>query len=245
MNSLYLILDLATFAVPLLLSFDKRVAYYKRWKWIFPGIALMGLIFLSWDVVFAARGVWGFNDDYLIGVRMLGLPLEEWLFFLVVPYSCLFIYESLRAWFPAFNPLAGTSRWIALVLGLILLVLIGLHPDRIYTVVNFSLGSAILLFMAWSNPKWGGRFWMAFFIALAPFFVMNGILTGSFLPEPIVWYSAEGIMGPRMWTIPVEDTIYAFSMLWIPTVVLEFFRLRAGSRAKSGAPESSQIPLTS
>jgi lycopene cyclase domain-containing protein len=81
MNNLYLYIDLLTISAPLLLSFDKKVAFYKNWKYLFPAIFIMGVFFIAKDAIFAAYEIWGFNDKYLIGFRMLGLPIEEWLVF--------------------------------------------------------------------------------------------------------------------------------------------------------------------
>ena len=48
---------------------------------------------------------------------------------------------------------------------------------------------------------------------ITPFFLVNGILTGSGLPEPIVWYNDAENFGLRLGTIPVEDAIYNLGML--------------------------------
>ncbi len=96
MNNLYLYIDLLTISAPFLLSFDKRVAFYKQWKYLFPAILLMAVVFIAKDVIFAANAIWGgFNDTYLVGFRILGLPIEEWMFFFVVPYAIVFIYACL------------------------------------------------------------------------------------------------------------------------------------------------------
>ena len=92
----YLGLDLFTLAFPLLRSFEPRMQYWRKWPGLFTGIAVMATVFLIWDAIFTANGVWGFNPRYLTGPRFFHLPIEEWLFFLVVPYSCVFLYEVMR-----------------------------------------------------------------------------------------------------------------------------------------------------
>jgi lycopene cyclase domain-containing protein len=71
-----------------------------------------------------------------------------------------------------------------------------------------------------------GYFWMAYFIHLVPFFIVNGILTGAVTPEPVVIYNSKEIIGIRLYTIPIEDTIYALTCLLLPITILEQIRQR-------------------
>ena len=98
MKYLYLLIDGLTLAGPLVLSFDRRVAFFRRWKYLFPSIGLMMAIFVPWDIAFTHMGVWGFNPQYLSGYRIFNLPIEEVLFFVVVPYACVFIYDCLNSY---------------------------------------------------------------------------------------------------------------------------------------------------
>ena len=56
---------------------------------------------------------------------------------------------------------------------------------------------------------------------LIPFLIVNGLLTGSFLDNPIVWYSELEIVGYRIFTIPVEDAFYCMAMMLIYTTVMQ------------------------
>jgi lycopene cyclase domain-containing protein len=59
-------------------------------------------------------------------------------------------------------------------------------------------------------------------VILIPFFLVNGVLTGSWIPEQVVWYNDEQSLGIRMGTIPVEDTIYNLGMLLTVFAVMEW-----------------------
>ena len=145
--SYYLILNLLSVSFPLAWSFDRRIDYYKKWPALFLGTVLVGGVFIIWDVVFTRMGVWGFNPDYLVGVDIINLPLEEWLFFLLIPYACLFIYESLNYFIPS-RPLKKVTKPILMALIPVLLVIGVWHYDRWYTAVTlistslFSCGTA-------------------------------------------------------------------------------------------------------
>lgn len=67
-----------------------------------------------------------------------------------------------------------------------------------------------------------GYFWFAYLVHLIPFLLVNGVLTGAVTPEPVVFYNATEIIGLRIVTIPIEDTIYALTCLLIPITVMEY-----------------------
>ncbi|MEP5612704.1 MAG: lycopene cyclase domain-containing protein, partial [Cyclobacteriaceae bacterium] len=121
MQWLYFILMGGSLIFPLAWSFEKRVSYHKNWKSLFPAIFLTALFFLFWDEVFTQRGVWGFNDSYISGIKFGSLPLEEILFFIVVPFSCVFIYECVGYFLPG-NKAFRKVRALTYALGVFLLI---------------------------------------------------------------------------------------------------------------------------
>lgn len=218
---LYLLLDILTLAGPMARSFEPRIAFYKRWKGLFLGIAVTGTVFIVWDVLFTKWGVWGFNDHYLCGVKLGNLPLEEYLFFIVVPYACVFIYAVLN-YFIKRDLVGKAAVPIATVLGIGLIVAAAWFNDRAYTVTTFSLLGIFLLLHAWVLKSWWlGRFLLGYAVALIPFFIVNGILTGSFIDSPIVWYNNAENLGIRMGTIPFEDTFYGMLLVGGVTWIYE------------------------
>jgi lycopene cyclase domain-containing protein len=70
--------------------------FTKAGSSIWPGMAITGLVFVLGCAVHYIHGVWSFNDQYITGIKFMGLPLEEILFFLTVPFSCMFIYACLN-----------------------------------------------------------------------------------------------------------------------------------------------------
>lgn len=219
----YLYLIIFTISAPFLLSFDKKVAFYREWKYLFPAILIMAVFFIGKDVLFAASNIWGFNDRYLIGIRMLGLPLEEWLFFIVVPYACVFIYACLLAYLKS-DPLRNIHQPLLYVLSLILLLTGILYYDRLYTSIIFILTALMLLYNLYRKQAWLSMFLLSYLVSWIPFLLVNGILTGSFLAEPIVWYDNSQNLGIRVFTIPIEDSIYNLMMLMMTVQLMEWFK---------------------
>jgi lycopene cyclase domain-containing protein len=223
--SLYLILMLASFGPCFLLSFDKKVAFYKNIRFLAPAIFLVATAFLVWDEFFTIHAIWGFNPDYLQGLYLGSLPIEEVLFFFIIPYCCVFIYEVLIAYFPNVS-LQTTTKIVSLIIVLFGTTLALTHLDNWYTLSACALAVLIVVFGMQGKYIWYPRAIFAFLVAQLPFLIVNGILTGIATPEPVVWYSAFHIVGIRIFTIPIEDVFYNFSML-IPIIGLyHFFKAR-------------------
>jgi lycopene cyclase domain-containing protein len=65
----YFIILAASVAVPFALSFDKKVGFYKKWKYLFPAMVVPALLYIAWDIYFTWQGVWSFNEKYVTGVK--------------------------------------------------------------------------------------------------------------------------------------------------------------------------------
>ncbi|MBU1579557.1 MAG: lycopene cyclase domain-containing protein [Bacteroidetes bacterium] len=223
MDNLYLYINLLTLSAPLLLSFDKKVAFFKQWKYLFPAIFIMGVFFIAKDVIFAATEIWGFNDRYLIGFRMLGLPIEEWMFFLVVPYAIVFIYACLVVYVKK-DVLAKIHRPFFVILSIVLIGVGLFYYDRLYTSVVFIITALLLLYNVYKKQPWLSYFLLAYLVSLIPFLIVNGALTGYFTEEPIVWYDNSHNLGIRILTIPIEDTVYSLLMMLMTVQLMEWLK---------------------
>jgi lycopene cyclase domain-containing protein len=218
----YLIINILTIFFPVVLSFDKRVAFYKSWKYIWPGMALTGVLFLFWDVLFTINGVWSFNDQYIIGIKFFGLPLEEILFFLTVPFACIFIYACLN-YYVKWQPDKAVARSISGLLALGCVFILMANFDKLYTAVTFGLLPVLLLVLLFViKAEWLGRFYMAFMVSLIPFYIVNGLLTSI----PVVLYNNDQNLGIRVGTIPFEDHFYSMALLLMNVGFFEYFKSR-------------------
>ncbi len=229
----YLLLDLLTLSFPLVRSFESRIKFVRFWPGVFLGIAVMSLLFIPWDVWFTSKEVWGFNERFISGIKIANLPVEEWLFFIVVPFACAFIYEVLNYFLPN-SPLKPVQDKVTSLLILVSFVLSVLFVDRLYTFTTFSLLCLLLIWHLLINRSdYLGQFFLAFIIIQIPFLLVNGALTGLFTDEPIVWYNNAENLNLRILTIPVDDIGYNMLMLLIVITVLEQYKVRKFSGALS------------
>lgn len=235
--SYYLWINLLALSVPMLVTFDKRLKFYRNWKYLFPAIIGTMLIFVPWDAGKTSLGVWGFNPEHLQGIYLFNLPVEEWMFFIAIPYACMFTYHSFE-YLIRKDYLAPFAQPFTLFIIALLLVVAAFNPERWYTFITFvSTAIFLTLHLFVFKSTYLGRFYMMYFATLIPFFLVNGALTGMFTPEPVVWYNDTRNLGIRLGTIPIEDAVYGLFMLLLNTTIYEWLRKRDLQKSPEVAKE--------
>lgn len=226
MKYTYLLIDFFTIIVPFIFSFHPKLRFYKTWAAFFPAVVLTGLIFIWWDSYFTALGVWGFNKQYLIGISAGNLPLEEILFFFCIPYACVFTYHCLDLFIKKTLP-AHLESILTNALIVIFTVIGLLSHDKIYPMVTFITLAALLAISKYAfKVNWLAKFYLIYGVLLFPFLIVNGLLTGTGLENPVVWYNADRIFGIRIHTIPVEDVFYGMALILMNLLIYKFLILR-------------------
>lgn len=150
---LYLSLNILSFAVPFLFSFHPKLKFYKLWRYFLPATFIMMAFFIPWDIIFTQNGFWGFNEKYLSGIYFNNLPIEEWLFFICIPYACLFTIYAFKNLMPKFCFSNDTTAVFYFTIQTLLIVTLLYSYDRWYTAINF--GYAIVLMALVFNYKRG------------------------------------------------------------------------------------------
>lgn len=211
----YLLINFFTVIVCFLFSFHPKIKFNRYFKAFFMASALVAVFFIAWDAWFTKIGVWWFNDKYLLGFRIFGLPIEEILFFICIPFSCVFTYFCLDKFFNL-NWKPTPERILVIVMMIFFLIIGIVYHDRIYTFVTMLTTVATLFVLHFIlKVNWIGKATVIYLILSPGFLGVNGILTGTGLESPIVNYNLNNFIGIRMWTIPVEDAVYGFEMiLW-------------------------------
>jgi lycopene cyclase domain-containing protein len=218
---LYLLIDLGAISLPFLFSFHPKANFSKKWKYLWPAIILPAIFFLIWDQFFTAMGIWGFNPDYIMGIYLFDLPIEEILFFICIPYACVFTYEAV-GYFSKRDHLKSFTNVITGLLILVLLILSVTNTHRWYTFITFLLCALFLIYLHFiAKPTYLGKFYISYLFILIPFVLVNGVLTGTGLESPVVWYNNAENLGIRLGTIPVEDTMYGMLLILMNVSIFE------------------------
>ncbi len=220
----YFFLLAISIAGPLALSFDKKVAFYTKWKFLFPAMILPVLFYIVWDIIFTKIGIWEFNPVYNIGFYLYNLPIEEILFFIIVPYCCLFIYECIRCYFPNLKNKVAADIFLK-ILAMLLFVVAIIFYKKYYTSFTFIFNAIFIAFIYWRRQYFKAfdavSFLVSYAIILIPFLIVNGFLTAL----PVVKYNHAQNLGIKIYTIPFEDTFYG--MLLILMIVVGYEKLKA------------------
>jgi lycopene cyclase domain-containing protein len=232
---LYLYILIASAHIPLVFT-----VFYSdfiiRWKNFFISTSIVAFVFLIWDALFTKAGIWEFNEEYCVGLKLFMMPIEEWLFFYVIPFCSLFIHFVLISSFQHFILRKNPTRIITVILIVITCLILFNNLSKAYTAINgvFLLTALVIGFIF--HQKLLQRFLLSFLIILIPFFIVNGILTGLITESPIVKYNDLENLGVRVFTIPVEDIGYAFSMLFGNLMIFEW--LNRNQEIKADVPIS-------
>ncbi len=210
MHAEYLLLNLVMVAGPLWLARRPGAGIAGHWGAALRSILAMGVPFLVWDAAVTGRH-WWFNEAYVLGPAIAGLPFEEILFFFTVPFACLFTWRSVFAEGEA-RPREGLRvlqrlPWVTAPLGAALFV-----GGRQYTGLTLLAFSAVCVWdrRAGTHLLLQPRF-LAFLAAVVGFTcIFNGYLTA----RPVVLYGVDYQLDFRIVTIPVEDFGYGIALIY-------------------------------
>jgi len=194
--------------------------FYARWRYYLPGLFLTAFFFLIWDYFKTRYGVWSFNDRYIIGILFFGMPIDEYLIFIAIPYACTFIYESL-GYYNKRRVFPDAVKYLVWFFSALLFVSSFFFIHRAYTFsVFFLLGIVFPLATYVLNGAKLDRFIQMYLISLVPMFIVNGLLTAL----PVVIYDNTQNLEIRIGTIPIEDFFYSAILLVMNVAMYEWMK---------------------
>jgi len=220
MNTEYLIFNLIVISGPLSLSFDRRVHFIDKWNNVFKAILISLVVFVAWDTIVTGRH-WWFSDQYTLGFNIVRLPIEEWLFFITIPYASLFIWEVFAAYFKNRElkrlQAVRSILYFGIPLGIVLFFM-----GKEYTgLVLIALGLVALL--DWKlKMKLFTQIRTIQYLAISALamLIFNGYLTW----RPVVMYSEAYQLNARIFTIPIEDFGFGYALILLCTILYEKFK---------------------
>jgi lycopene cyclase domain-containing protein len=91
----YLLLMAGCLLVTLPLELVLGVRVYRRPGALLSAVLPVVVVFSVWDVLGILAGHWSYHPEFVTGARLaFGMPVEELVFFIVVPICGLLTYEA-------------------------------------------------------------------------------------------------------------------------------------------------------
>lgn len=222
----YLIFNIIVLAGPLFFGSFKKFYFVKYWKPAIISIVFSAIPFIIWDV-FVTNRHWYFADKYTLGLKILELPIEEIMFFITVPFACLFTWVMLKKfwnvnhkkYFKSAKTFDDNFFISVISVFFLFLILIALIFTKEYTSISltFLIGSIIFDKMYGAN-LFGNKLFRIYLSIVSLFtLIFNGYLTW----RPIVTYNEAYQIGFRIFTIPFEDFLFGYSLIILSTTIFE------------------------
>lgn len=211
----YLLFNIIVF----LPAFLGKIIFFKRFflleKQLLKSIIIVGLIFIIKDLI-SVNFFWRFNDQYILGLKFLGLPIEELMFFFTVPYSTLFVYMIVEDFFPNKKIVLKPAIFILISIIFFLVMFYSLNNNKLYLFYITFFYYLTLMIIRKKLSFNLIRFYLVIFILTL---IFNFYLTA----RPVVIYNNDYLVGLKVGTIPVEDFLYSFSLF---NLLLYFFKFK-------------------
>ena len=186
MNFEYLIFNAVVISGPAFFGSLKCCYIWHHLKTLLVAIAIPAIPFLLWDV-FVTGTHWHFNSEYVSGIKIINLPIEEILFFITVPFACLFTWEMIIR---RLKEKTINIQWFRLILYLALPV--GIYFFSIgkqYTglTLSFLFVANLVDQLLKTNLLFDGRFYFYLLLIVIFTLIFNGYLTW----RPVVTYGVD------------------------------------------------------
>jgi len=222
MMPIYAQLLLFSIIIPFIFSFHSKINFFKHWISFIKANLITLIPFIIWDELFTRNGIWGFNKEHLYGIYIANLPLEEILFFIIIPYCCVFTYYVMKKFESYNNP---KMQKMSLTIGAIILITGIILNSYLYTTITFISLGILLILVSCTNSKLLPTFYLTYLIITITFFIIiNGTLTGGTLENAPVWYNDSENLNIRIWTIPIEDFFYSMLLMLSNIYLFEIFK---------------------
>ncbi|AAT44119.1 lycopene cyclase domain-containing protein [Picrophilus oshimae] len=183
-------------------------------------------VYIVWDSLSVTYHVWTFNKKYITGIMVYNLPVEEILFFFVVPFSTFLIYESID-YIKNDSFISKTSRIKKIMF--IIAILFILNAIYFYSYIYMLLASVFTAFIILLTLKImpslyrSSNYWLFIIIMYIPFIVFDHFLTSL----PVFTYGVHAIINIRILSIPVEEFIYVYSLMNFYALFYNIYKKRS------------------
>lgn len=220
-NFWYLLILFALAGLTMFLFLKKTIVFIMEIKYMLPAIIFSSAIFILFNKRLLETGIVEFNPNYLIGKNLFNLPVEEWLFLLVISFFSFSVYLLVADRFANFEkhkPFVAISA--------VLLVFLGFEAwTSREKLVPFFIFFLLVIYFGYTLFRNRfkihlAKFFISYLIVAIPFLAIKAILNSL----PVVTYNNEYILGLRLFNMPIEEFAYLFLLMLINITIFEYLR---------------------
>ena len=222
-NFYYLLVLFIYLPVPVFMALKSKILFWNKIRYYIPAILFSAAIFILWDIRFTQLGIWQFNPDYITGIYLLKIPIEECLSFIIIPFSSFYIYEILKSKYEQLEK-PNLFLSISLVFLVIFAITAFIAREKLYTFFTFFLLSIYFAYTIFRNrfKHHYTKFYLTFLITLFPFFLVSFLLNRL----PAKSYDILHHLKLTLFSVPIENLAYLFLMILINITIYENIRDR-------------------
>lgn len=220
-NYWYILILFTLAGLTMFLFVKKSIVFIMEFKYMLPAIIFTSAIFIMMNKRFIESDIISFNNNYLIGKTILKLPIEEWLFLLVISFFSFSVYLLVSERFANFEK-PDLFYAISLVLLLVIGFVAWTSREKLIPFFGFFLLAIYFAYTLFRNrfKTHFGKFYITYLIVALPFLIVKAILNTL----PVLLYNNEHTLGIRLFSMPVEEFGYLFLLMLINVTIFEYLR---------------------
>jgi lycopene cyclase domain-containing protein len=207
--------------VTMFLFVKKSIVFITELKYMLPAIIFSGTVFVLINNRFLDSGIISFNPDYLVGKTLFHLPIEEWLFLLIMSLFIFSVYILVNVRFANFEK-SNLFFAISVVLLLVFGFMAWTSRPRLVPFFTFFL---LVIYFGYTLYRRRfnvhlTKFYISYIIVFIPYFLFKAILNTL----PVILYNNDFTLGFWILNVPVEEFGNLFLMMLINITIFEFLK---------------------
>lgn len=220
-NYWYLLILLVLAAVTMFLFVKKSIVFITELKYMFPAIIFSGAVFIMLNIRFLESGIISFNTNYLAGKYLFNLPIEEWLFLLIISFFAFSVYILVAVKFDDFE-----KPNLFYVFSIVLLLGFGFVAwTSRQKLVPFFIFFLLVIYFGYTLFRNRfkmhlAKFYISYLIVVIPFFLIKAVLNTL----PVILYNNDYTLGIWLMNMPVEEFGNLFLLMLINITIFEYLR---------------------
>lgn len=220
-NYWYLLILFLLAGVTMFLFVKKSIVFITELKYMMPAIVFSGAVFVMLNIRFLNSGIISFNSNYLTGKYILNLPIEEWLFLLIISLFSFSVYILVSVKFADFdkpNLFFGLS-----ILLLLFFAYVGWTSRP--KIIPFFIFFLLVIYFGYTLFRNRfkihlAKFYISYLIVVSPFFLIKAVLNTL----PVILYNNDYTLGIWLMNMPVEEFGNLFLLMLINITIFEYLR---------------------